>query len=48
MIGEILPEVSVRFLRLDALVDMKLAVGRPKDLEDVRQLKVIRSDHRHD
>jgi hypothetical protein len=48
MVGEVIPEVRVRFLRLDALVDMKLAVGRPKDLEDVRQLQVIRSDQKHD
>jgi hypothetical protein len=41
MIGEILPDVPVRFVCLETLVDMKLSAGRPKDLEDVRQLRLL-------
>lgn len=46
MIGEILPDLPVRFVRLDTLVRMKEAVGRAKDLEDVRQLKLLVSERR--
>jgi hypothetical protein len=41
MTGEILPDVPVRFVCLEALIEMKLSAGRPKDLEDVRQLRLL-------
>ena len=41
MIGEFLPDLPVRFVCLDTLLSMKESVGRPKDLEDVRQLKLL-------
>lgn len=40
-VGEILPGLSARFVRLETLVAMKEAAGRPKDLEDIRQLRLL-------
>ncbi|MFA5938042.1 MAG: hypothetical protein WC809_01705 [Sinimarinibacterium sp.] len=40
---ELVPGVTWRVLRLDALVDMKLAVGRPVDLDDAEHLKAIKA-----
>jgi hypothetical protein len=48
MIGEFLPDLPVHFVCLETLVRMKEAVGRPKDLEDVRQLTLLGTDQRHD
>ena len=45
--AEIAPELPVRILRLEALIRMKEATGRSKDLEDVRHLlwsKELRRD----
>jgi len=41
MVGEILPGLPVRFVCLDALLEMKASAGRPKDLEDIRQLRLL-------
>lgn len=46
--GEILPGVPVRFLRLEALIRMKEAAGRAKDLEDVRQLRLLLENPDHE
>jgi acyl carrier protein phosphodiesterase len=48
MIGEILPDLPVRFVCLETLMRMKEAVGRPKDLEDIRQLALLAIDRRHE
>lgn len=48
MVGEILPDMKARFLRLEALLEMKKAAGRPKDMEDVRQLQLIHSELKRD
>jgi len=48
MIGEILPHLSVRFVCLETLLRMKQSVGRPKDLEDIRQLKLLSESRQHD
>ncbi|MDZ7683865.1 MAG: hypothetical protein U5O39_01355 [Gammaproteobacteria bacterium] len=39
--GELLPGLVARFVRLDTLIRMKEAAGREKDLEDVRQLRLL-------
>lgn len=39
--------VRVPVASIEDLISMKLAVGRPKDLEDVRQLQAIAAEHRH-
>jgi hypothetical protein len=41
-IGDIAPGVSTRFVALDTLIRMKEAVSRPKDQEDVRQLRLLK------
>jgi len=42
--GDILPGVRVRFVRLETLIQMKEAANRPKDQEDIRQLKLLPRD----
>ncbi len=39
--GELLPGLPARFVRLETLIRMKEAAGREKDLEDVRQLRLL-------
>jgi hypothetical protein len=38
---ELAPDLWVPTLSLDRLLEMKTATGRPRDLEDVRQLKKL-------
>ena len=38
---ELLPGVPARFVRIETLLCMKEAAGRAKDLEDIRQLKLL-------
>jgi hypothetical protein len=40
---ELVPGLTWRVLRLDALIDMKRAVGRAVDIDDVDRLTAIRS-----
>lgn len=40
-LGELLPGLSARFVRMETLIRMKESAGRPKDLEDLRQLKLL-------
>ena len=46
LIGEIQPGLQVRFVRLASLIRMKETAGREKDLEDIRQLKLLHKDGR--
>jgi hypothetical protein len=46
--GEIVTGVPVRFLRLEALIRMKEAAGRAKDLEDIRQLRLLLESPGHE
>jgi len=41
LVAEVAPGVEMRFVRLQALIEMKEASGRPLDLDDARQLKWI-------
>src|SRR5258706_4230439 len=41
VLGEPLPGVSARFVRIETLLRMKETAGRAKDLEDIRQLKLL-------
>ena len=41
LVGEISPGEEARFVCLETLIQMKEAAGRPKDSEDVRQLRLI-------
>jgi hypothetical protein len=40
-VGDLLPGTHARFVRLEALIRMKESAGREKDLDDVRQLKLL-------
>jgi hypothetical protein len=41
LMGDILPGLPARFVCLETLLRMKQSVGRPKDLEDIRQLQLL-------
>lgn len=41
LVAEVAPGVMMRFVRLEALIEMKEASGRPLDLDDVQHLKWI-------
>ena len=41
LVGEFAPGLSVRFVRMEALIKMKEATGREKDQQDVRQLRKL-------
>jgi hypothetical protein len=40
-VGELLPGLPARFVRVQTLIRMKEESGREKDLEDVRQLRLL-------
>lgn len=42
LLGDILPGVAARFVRLDTLIRMKELAGRAKDIEDIRQLRLLK------
>lgn len=42
--GELLPGVTARFLSMPALISMKQAAGRPRDLDDVQHLQAIQDN----
>lgn len=44
LVGEILPGVQARFVRLETLLRMKEIAGRGKDLEDIRQLRLLQEE----
>jgi hypothetical protein len=48
LVAPIAPGVSMRFASIDALISMKRLAGRPKDLEDIRQLEQLRQGGPHD
>lgn len=44
MRGELTPGLWVRFVSLQTLIDMKRLANRPKDLEDIEQLRMLAED----
>jgi hypothetical protein len=44
LVGELLPGLATRFVRVATLIRMKEAAGREKDLEDIRQLKLLQEN----
>ena len=44
LVGEILPGLQTRFVCLDTLIEMKEVAGRDKDMEDIRQLRLLKQD----
>ncbi len=45
---DLAPGLPVRFLRLETLIRLKEAAGRPQDLADVAELRLLNRDVRHD
>jgi len=43
-VGELLPDLPVRFVSLPTLIRMKEAAGRPRDLDDLQHLRWILED----
>ena len=41
LVGDILPGLPARFVRLETLIQMKETAGREKDREDIRQLRLL-------
>lgn len=46
--GELLPGLEARFVRIETLIAMKQVAGREKDLEDIRQLRLLMGDADHE
>src|SRR3546814_290524 len=42
--GELLPGIVTRFVSIPALIAMKLAAGRPRDLDDIEHLRLLQKD----
>jgi predicted nucleotidyltransferase len=40
IVEELRPGLEIRFVSLETLIEMKVAAGRPKDLDDVEQLRL--------
>jgi hypothetical protein len=47
-LGELHPGLSAPFIRIETLIRMKESAGRPKDLEDLRQLRSLLEDQEDD
>ena len=44
LLGEVAPELEARFVSITALIAMKQASGRPRDLDDIQHLRWILED----
>ena len=44
MVEEVAPGVPVRILRLDCLLRLKQAAGRPQDLADIAELRMLQGE----
>jgi hypothetical protein len=44
LIGEVAKDLRVPFVRLSALIALKEAAGRPRDLDDAEQLRRIQEE----
>lgn len=48
LIEEFIPGYNVRFVRIETLLQMKQLAGREKDMEDIRQLRILMENPDHD
>ena len=48
LIGEVLPGLPARFVRIEIMLQMKVIAGREKDLKDIRQPTMLHKDTRDD
>ena len=46
LIGELLPDLFVRFVSIPTLIEMKKIANRPRDLDDVEHLEIILKQER--
>ena len=46
MQGELTPELTVRFASIPTLIAMKQLANRPRDLDDIEQLRQIMEEKR--
>jgi predicted nucleotidyltransferase len=46
-VSEVAPGVPVRVVRLQTLIDLKRAAGRPRDLADIHELQQLQEDPGH-
>jgi len=46
--GELSPGVSVRFVSLPTLIEMKELANRPRDIDDIKHLKWIQEEQKRD
>lgn len=47
MIGELLPDLPVRFVSIPTLIEMKESAARPRDLDDIEHLKRLQEADGH-
>jgi hypothetical protein len=47
LIGELLPDLPVRFVSIPTLIDMMRSAARPRDLDDIEHLKRLQEADRH-
>ena len=48
LIGELSPDLFVRFVSIPALIDMKRIASRPRDLDDIEHLTIILNEKNRD
>jgi hypothetical protein len=48
MKGELLPNVTVRFVSIPTLIRMKQVTGRARDIDDIEHLRWLQKDNEHD
>lgn len=48
MQGELLPDITVRFVSIPTLIRMKQVAGRARDLDDIEHLRWLQRDSEHD
>lgn len=48
LIGEITPDLAVRFVSISTLIEMKRVANRPRDIDDIEHLEIIRSGDTED
>lgn len=48
LIGELLPDLPVRFVSIETLIEMKQAAGRPRDHDDIQHLEWLQESKEND
>lgn len=48
LVGELQPDLPVRFVSIPTLIEMKQSAGRPRDLDDIEHLKNLQESNSHE